>query len=700
MDSHLRRAVLQALGDGPLDKAALSRKLRIPPAKRSTLRSELAEMEREGLVTSIRNGRYCLPQEADLVTGVVHFHPNGTAKLIPATPGAPALLISADKTGLAMHGDRAVARLSGRPSTAEPRHEGQIIRVMERARETVVGTLQKSQRFFYVVADDPRFVHHIYVPEPRSPLAANPGDKVVARLLPWTSRNLSPEGELIEVLGSAGTPGIDILSIIRKHNLPTEFPEDVVREAEAISPIVPAHEIGRREDLRKRFVFTIDPDDARDFDDAIDIEETPSGWRLGVHIADVSHYVQPRSRLNREAFSRGNSVYLVDRVIPMLPEALSNGICSLRPDEDRLTFSAFMEINRRGKVTHARFAKSIIRSAKRLTYKEAFAILQKPPEKGLSQTLHKAWKLGSLIRKRRFENGSLDMDFPEIKVWLDENGRPDRLERVENDISHQLIEEFMLLANETVARALKLARQPTVYRIHEKPDIERLNEFRDLAATYGFPTGDLNQRPELQRLLASIRGSREEYAVKLGLLKSLKRARYHPNALGHYGLNKPDYTHFTSPIRRYADLLVHRSLERQLGLSKQGPTGSELDSASEHVSTTERIAAEAERESVRIKKLEYFQAQITDRKGGVFHAVITDVRNFGFFVELPEFLLTGLVHVSSLDDDFYRHDAARARFVGRRTHKSYRAGDAMEVVVSRVDPFKQQVDFRPARRVG
>ena len=313
--------------------------------------------------------------------------------------------------------------------------------------------------------------------------------------------------------------------------------------------------------MRNQFIVTIDPDDARDFDDAIHVEKLANGgWQLGVHIADVAAYVEPGSALDREARRRGNSVYLPDRVIPMLPERLSNGVCSLKPEVDRLTHSVFIQFDKRGVAKSARFARSVIRSAHRLTYKEAYAILTSPPRDRLGERLHLAWELAALLRRRRFEHGALDLDFPEVKVLIDTHGKPVRLERVENDESHQLIEEFMLAANEAVARELKKRTIPTIYRVHENPDPEKLAEYRELALSFGYKVGDLTHRAELQRLLAEIRGKPEEQALKVGLLKSLKRARYDPQPLGHYGLAKTNYLHFTSPIRRYADLVVHRAL--------------------------------------------------------------------------------------------------------------------------------------------
>src|SRR5213079_2505820 len=559
---------------------------------------------------------------------------------------------------------------------------------------------------YYVVPDDPRFVHDIYVRPERDQqqgTSANVGDKVVVRFDVWESRHVNPEGEIIEVLGPASAPGVDVLSIIRKYHLPAEFPKDVLDQAERISEKIGSRQLESREDLRKEFIVTIDPDDARDFDDAIQVEKTGTGWRLGVHIADVATYVEPASALDREARRRGNSVYLPDRVIPMLPERLSNGVCSLNPGVDRLTHSVFIHFDKHGVVKSARFARSVIRSAHRLTYKQAFAILSSPPQDRLGERLHLAWELAAFLRRKRFQHGSLDLDFPEVKVLVDKQGHPVRLERIENDESHQLIEEFMLAANEAVARELKNRAIPTIYRVHENPDPEKLAEYREFVLSFDYKVGDLTHRVELQRLLASTRGKPEEQALKVALLKSLKRARYLGQPLGHYGLSKANYLHFTSPIRRYADLVVHRALGRDpagtRGRSARSagahrhPDMAEIASIAEHISVTERTAADAEGDAVQMKKLEFFQRQLDARNPQIFRATIIDVRNYGLMVELPDALVTGLVHVSSLTDDFYLFDSARRQLIGRRSRKRFSVGDELPVFVVRVDAFKRQVDF-------
>src|SRR5881227_921057 len=533
--SKIREQILSLLSRKdyrPLNKVEIAGKIGVSGRARVALRGTLRDLERAGEIARIRKDRYVLPAEADLVTGKLSVHPAGYGFLTSEKPGESDIFIAAENVGTAMHGDRVIARISPEPPAGriKGRREGRVIRILERAHETVVGTLQRSRNFYYVVPDDPRFVHDIYVrpvaveEDRQSRTGATVGDKVVVRLDDWQSRHVNPEGEIIEVLGPASAPGVDVLSIIRKYHLPTEFPSDVLEQAERIPESVSAQQIAGREDLRNQFIVTIDPDDARDFDDAINVEKLANGgWQLGVHIADVAAYVEPGSALDREALLRGNSVYLPDRVIPMLPERLSNGVCSLKPHVDRLTHSVFLQFDRHGRVRQTRFARSVICSAHRLTYKKAFAILKNSARDELGERLHTAWKLAALLRKKRFEHGSLDLDMPEVKVVVDKKGKPIRFERVENDESHQLIEEFMLAANEAVARELKNRGIPTIYRVHENPDAERLGEYREFVLAHGIRVGDLTHRGEMQKLLAAIGETAEEHPLKIALLKSLKR---------------------------------------------------------------------------------------------------------------------------------------------------------------------------------
>ena len=700
--------ILKAPGYQPLDKVDLTKALEMDSSERRQLREVLGAMEAEGVIVRTSKDRYVLPGVADLATGTLQVHGGGNAHLLCETPGVKDLFVPAAHLGTAMHGDKVVVRIEhSRRGDAE----GRVIRVLDRVNTKVVGVLQRSKNFFYVKPDDSRMQRDVNVP---SAGTAQVGDKVVVKLEPWIDPHVNPEGEIVEVLGLATAPGVDMLSIIRKHDLPMEFPPDVLREAEAIPEFIDAAEAARREDCRGQFAITIDPDDAKDFDDAIHVERTAQGWRLSVHIADVSHYVRPGTALDREARQRGNSTYLADRVIPMLPERLSNGVCSLKAHVDRLTTSAFIDFDKSGAVRKAHFAKTVIHSAARLTYRQAFAILENQPvpptpnyERGgrvhldakpvpvnvtpeLRERVETAWELASVLRRRRFEHGSLDLDFPEVKVWLDDQGRAERMERIENDISHQLIEECMLAANEVVAQEIKNRVTPSVYRIHEQPDPDRLFEFREFAASYGFKAGDLTERREVQKLLAAIKGKPEEYAIKLQFLKSLKRAAYDTNPVGHYGLAKVNYTHFTSPIRRYADLVVHRVIARE----KAGDAKA-LAEAAAHVSKTERVSSDAERDSTQLKKMEFFQRQLTAKQPQQFRAIVVDVRAMGVFVELPDIQITGLIHVSALGSDFFNFDPVRQRYQGRRSGASYQLGDKLTVVVARIDASRRQIDFAP-----
>jgi ribonuclease R len=681
------QSLLAAPNYHPLRRAEIASKLRLRPNERVEFRRILDEMLSKGEVARIRQDRFVLPQEADLVTGTIQINEKGFAFVIPETPTeAGDIYVAEEDVGVAMQGDKVLVRLN-RERNREKR-SGRVIRILERATDTIVGTLQKSKMFHYVVPDDPRFVHDVYTQPAHD---AQIGDKVVVKLAEWTSRHVNPEGEIVEVLGKADAPGVDILSILRKYRLPTDFSPQTLAEAERIREEVPTGRL----DLRKKFIVTIDPDDAKDFDDSVNVDELPDGgWRLGVHIADVSHFVRPGSALDREARARGNSVYLVDRVVPMLPEKLSNGVCSLRPREDRLTLSCFIEYTSKLAVRKVEFASSVIHSRHRLTYKEAFARLESKDHDELTRELKKMWRLASKLRAQRFAAGSLNLDFPEVKVRLDKQGRPTRIEKIHYDISHQLIEEFMLVANEAVARYICNRQVPGIYRIHEDPDPDKLRDFREYAKSFGYKVGDVTQRRELQRLLAAATDKPEEYAIHLALLRSLKQARYSTDPVGHYGLAKKFYTHFTSPIRRYADLVVHRTLRGLIEKTNHRPNLAELGKVAEHVSKTERVAGEAEEESVELKKIEYFQQQLLTGRLEPLEAVVSGVRNFGFFIELTDSLVRGLVHVSTLEDDFYQYDADRERLIGKASRRMIQIGDRLKTQVARVDVFKRQIDFR------
>lgn len=679
----------------PANVPELLRLLRLPPQRQQELQSVLRKLEQSGEIARIKGNRYIRPREADLVPGRIRMNRQGKGFLQPDDAGLKEIAIPESATGTALHEDRVLVRRDVRAKglrseTAEPA-TGAVVRILERRRTQIVGTLQRGRQFLFVIPDDPRIPHDIYVPLPRDlGRPARVGDKVVVELREWTSRHTNPEGEIVEVLGAPDAEGVDMLSVLRQYDLPLHFPKPVLHEAHAIGTAVHPRDAVGRVDCRRHPVITIDPDDAKDFDDAICLERVSAEqWRLWVHIADVSHYVKPGTALDTEARKRGNSTYLVDRVIPMLPEALSNELCSLKPDTDRLTKCVEFLVSHDGRVLNAKFYSAVIHSQRRFTYGEVLAILRRKPAGPIEQMLHQAHELAQRSRRLRFKAGSLDLDFPETKIRLDERGRVLRIEKTENDVSHQLIEECMLLANEAVATRLMSQRQPAVYRVHEVPDERRLQEYREEVLSQNVPCGNLRQPAEVQKLLHRLNALPIGPALKIGFLKSLMRARYAVEPLGHYGLAKAKYTHFTSPIRRYADLVVHRAL-----FDKSSAPVSALKETAEHISVTERNSADAERDSKDVKLFAFLTAQLQSGRPERYPALVTDVRNFGFFVDVPGLAMRGLVPLSTVEDDFYVFDAARNHLVGRRTRRVIRLGDQVSVQVAKVDPFKKQVDFR------
>ena len=679
----------------PLDAAGLLARLKLAKPQAQELSQVLGRLERSGRIARIKKGAcYALAVEADLIPGRIRMNRQGVGFMQPDDPRLPAIRIPQDATGTAMHGDKVLVRLdvSPRPGGRNSGEgSGRVIRVLEKARIQLVGTLQQGRQVLFVIPDDPRITQDILVPAPTDVgRPARAGDKVVVELKEWTHRNASPEGEIVEVLGPPGAEGVDMLSIIRNYDLSLHFPKVVLREAREIGTQVKPEDILGRMDCRSHDVITIDPFDAKDFDDAFCLQRADQDqWKLWVHIADVSHYVKPGTALDAEAAERGNSTYLVDRVIPMLPEALSNELCSLKPGVDRLTKCVEFLLAHDGQVLDTKFYSAVIHSQRRLAYPEALAILQRKPADPIERMLHQAHELAQRIRRTRFKAGALALDFPEMKIRLDAQGRVARIERMNNDVSHQLIEEYMLLANEAVATRLMTLHRPAVYRVHEAPDETRLQEYREQVLSHNVPCGNLKHRPEVQRLLHKLDSLPIGPALKIGFLKSLLRARYAVEPLGHYGLAKANYTHFTSPIRRYADLVVHRALFDKAPASIQT-----LRQTAEHISTTERNSADAERGSKDVKLMAFLQGQLRSGRPQSYPGLVTDVRNFGFFVDVPGLAMSGLVPLSTLEDDFYVFDATRNQVVGRRTRRVVQLGGAVTVQVFRVDTFKKQVDFR------
>ena len=687
----------------PSNVPELLRRLGLGPQEQQPLQQALHLLERSGRIVRTKGNRYIQAQPADLVPGVIRMNRQGRGFLQPDDRTAQEIVVEESATSTALNGDRVLVRRDVRPGTRRPAGgpvTGAVVRVLERKRSQMVGTLQQSKQFLFVIPDDPRIPHDIYVSPPRDAgRPARAGDKVVVALSHWESRHTNPEGQIIEVLGPADEEGVDMLSVLRQYNLPLHFPKNALREAELIAKGRPPEdsapaELAGRVDCRGQAVITIDPDDAKDFDDAICLERAGEGrWKAWVHIADVSHYVRPGGALDEEARRRGNSTYLVDRVIPMLPEALSNELCSLKPGTDRLTKCVEFLLSGEGRVLNARFYSAVIRSARRFTYQEALAVIQRAPAgDAIERMLQQAHTLAQEIRRARFRAGSLDLDFPDSKIRLDEQGRLLRVERIENDVSHQLIEEYMLLANEAVAGRLMALRRPAVYRVHEPPEERRLREYREEVASHRIPCGNLAQRGEVQKLMRRLNALPVGPALKIGFLKSLMRARYAVEPLGHYGLSKAKYTHFTSPIRRYADLLVHRAL-----FDRAGPPLAALQEIALHISETERNSADAERDSKDVKLFAFLKAQLKSGRREKYPALVTDARNFGFFVDVPGLGMSGLVHLSSIEDDFYIFDAACGHLIGRRTRRVIKLGDRVVVQVYKVDSFKKQVDFQLVR---
>jgi ribonuclease R len=677
------------------------------------------------------------------LTGRIQFRAGGSAFVVPenpegqAQPGEPSVQIFPEDTNVALPGDRVSVRIfPGRKGRRPGERIGAVDSVLERARESLVGDLRQNGRNYSVFPDDPRFVYEIHVDDPaKSGIKPTPrsGDKVVVRLDDWKRRRDALTGKLVSRLGRTHEPRAELLGIFVKYNLATEFPADVEQEAAALPDRVHARDLAHRLDYREKAVFTIDPDDAKDFDDALSYESLEGGEvRIGIHIADVSTYVKPGTALDREAQRRGNSTYLVGVVIPMLPEKLSNGLCSLVEAQDRLCKAVFLTFARNGRLRETTFANTVIRSRKRLTYKQAYALLFEddlnriralplPPKHQTGSTgralsslddvelselqswVRALWKIASRLRRDRMSHGSLDLDMPETKIFVDEQGYADRLEKIEHDESHQLIEEFMLAANEAVARLTRTHSLPSLYRVHDEPDPEKLEEYRQLLDSFGIHTGDLTRREEIVNLLETLKTHPQGYTLRTQLLRSLKKAAYRATPDGHFGLNKKDYTHFTSPIRRYADLVVHRVFDSYLTKHRGHPaqagagyTLGRIESMGEHLSLTEIASAEAERESVKIKLLEFFERELAKKKKTRFAAVITDVRPNGFFIELVESMTFGFVALSSLDDDKYNISDDNSALTGRKTKRRFALNGRLDVVVDKVDRFKRLIDFAPA----
>ena len=728
LGKNLRDSVLDSLrtaSGNSLSKSQLARSLGLPGTRITELRKTLDAMVKEGLLVEAKKSTYLLastPQNQ--LSGTLKFQPKGHAFFFPDLTDPQNLATGLDFTvhsrilvnrrdvATSLDGDRvsiSLIRPVARPFrtrsefTPDPGDEirGKVEKVLARRSGRLVGIFRKKNQHGWIDCDDKAVEGKIDLV---GDTTAQSGQLVVVDLEDWTDRNVTPRGRVIEVLGWPGDPGVDMVSVIHRYGLRTSFPEEVLSEARAVPEDPDPDEIARRKDWRDKLVITIDPADAKDHDDAIWLKKTDRGWSLAVHIADVSHYIKPGSPMDQEAIERGNSTYLVDRVLPMLPTELSNGICSLKPDVDRLTKCALLDISPTGEITQAKFIDAVIHSRAKLSYEQAQAILDgQPAPNGSDPTLapmvQEGWKLASALRQRRFAHGALDLEMPEIKIRLDDQGRAVVADPVIHTASHQLVEECMLAANEAVAKILKDRMKPAIYRIHEDPDPSRLLDYVETAKAHGYRPGDLTNRAHIQKLLDASKGSPEEHVIKLGLLKSLKRAAYSAEPIGHYGLAKGDYCHFTSPIRRYADLIVHRALQPLLQNPPKRhdltPSQAELREISRHISDTERTSADAESETKQIKLLEYLDRVASSEKPPLFDGLITDVRPMGLMVEIPDMGVRGVVKREDLPEGRWRFEAHRMAWASM-DGKVIQLGMRIPLRVTRIDFDKRFVDFAVA----
>lgn len=657
------------------------------------------ELEQEGKIFKTHKDRYGVPERMNLIVGRLQGNERGFGFVVPDEEDIKDIFISVDSMNGAMHNDRVIAR-TNKKVVGDKRAEGEIIRIIHRANETVVGTFESSRNFGFVVPDDRRVSGDIFIPKDEFNQAKT-GQKVIVQITRWPEKRRNAEGKVVEIIGDKNAPGTDILSIIKSYRLNEEFPEAVLQQAEGISEVVTEDMTKGRRDLRKLTMVTIDGEDAKDLDDAVSLERLENGlYRLGVHIADVTHYVREGTPLDKEALKRGTSVYLVDRVIPMLPRKLSNGICSLNPQVDRLAFTVMMDIDRTGKVVNHEIFESVININERMTYTNVYKILEKEDREliqrygPLVDLFHSMKELALILRSKRVARGAIDFDFEEAKIILDESGKPIEVKRYEITIANKIIEEFMLICNETVAEHFYWANCPFVYRIHEDPDTEKIQNFAEFAYNLGYPLKGVNKiHPRaLQDLLNRVKGKREERIINTVMLRSLQKARYSASNDGHFGLAAKYYCHFTSPIRRYPDLIIHRLMKEYLrgamNESRQEYLVEKLPDIAKQCSDNERAADEAERETEDLKKVEYMKSY----EGQEFDGIISGVTNFGMFVELGN-TIEGLVRMSNMEDDYYNFNDKQYCLIGERTRKIYRIGDTVRVQLVRADIAAHQIDF-------
>jgi ribonuclease R len=665
------------------------------------LMKTLNDLEDEGRIMLTRKNKYVSPSRAGLVRGKVQMHKKGFAFLIPEEEGIKDLYLHPHDLNGAMNGDVVLAR-ADQEASGDKRVEGVVERILERGSTRIIGNYIDKGNFGFVVADDKRIPNDVFIKKEDSQGAVD-GHKVIVNILKFPEGQNAAEGEVVEILGHKNDPGVDILSIIHKHNIEIEFPDEVLDQAKNVKETIDEADLKGRVDRRDQTIVTIDGADAKDLDDAIRVEQLDNGNHLlGVYIADVSYYVEEGSPIDVEAYKRGTSVYLVDRVIPMIPHRLSNGICSLNPHVDRLVLACEMEISPEGEVVSHDIFQSVINTSARMTYQAVNQILTDQDEavmkeyESLVPMFTDMEQLAQILRKKRMDRGAIDFDFNEAKVIVDESGHPTDVVLRHRGVSERLIEEFMLAANETIAEHFHWMDVPFIHRIHEDPDEDRLQKFFEFIGQFGYSVKGVKNdiHPQaLQRVLDEVKGEQEEMIISKLMLRSMKQAKYDPKSIGHFGLATEFYTHFTSPIRRYPDLIVHRLIRTylingDLSNDTQAKWKEKLSEIAKHTSEQERVAVDAERDTDELKKAEFMQ----DKIGEEFEGVISSVTGFGLFVELDN-TVEGLVHVSDLTDDYYHYDETRYAMIGERTGNVFRIGDVIEVRVEAVNLEEQSIDF-------
>ena len=689
----------------PMSTSDLAEHFKIDDSESQQFCDLLKELELKGDIVRIKKEQYANPKKANLLVGVLDANQKGFGFVVPAKEGiSDDIYVDSEGLGSAMHGDIVVVRLpstkkrkKGRRQRKKESNVGKIIRVLHRENETIVGTLKKSRHFNYVAPDNSKLPRDIYV-SMDDPKGAEHGDKVIVKIDQWPTRHLHSEGTIVEILGKDGEPAVDIKSIIHQFKLPFEFSKNTLAETIELQQPVSPDEIGARLDLRDELIITIDPDDAKDFDDAISLKKEKTGnWLLGVHIADVSYYVNEDSSVDKEARKRGTSVYLPGTVIPMLPEVLSNGICSLKEGEERLTKSIFFTYSSDGRLISSEIKHSVINVKKRLTYHIATKVLMESDEDDtdpVTNLLLEASKLAKLLYKNRMKEGALELNLPEINIRVGKDGKIDTIEKTTRDISHIIIEEFMIAANQAAATFMHQQNLPSVCRSHPEPDEDEMHDFAEFIFNCKNKRIDPFNKKRLQTFLDEISDHPESYIINLMLLRSMKKAEYSTTETSHFALGLEHYAHFTSPIRRYPDLIVHRLLD----LFFQGQLKSKNVKASwnekitgwaKHCCATEKRAQEAEREIIKLKLLRHME----EHADKIMVGIITGIQEYGLFVQIDEFQLDGLVHIRTLTDDFYELDKKKLSLIGSRNGKAYSFGDVVNVKITKIDLLKREVDF-------